>query len=98
MKYSASTRLPIRRPCIAGKATTTVSTSPRSTSEASASCVRGALRVRGSVSVPSLLCACARDKALEKLARPRQIRGELFGVALDRDYQAVVGLHALHGS
>src|SRR5439155_348021 len=98
MKYSASTRLPIRRPCMSVKATTTVSTSPRSTSEASASCVSGALRVRGSVSTPSFLSARAGDEPLGKVARPRQGGGELFRVALDRHDQAVVRLDALDSS
>src|SRR2546423_2036468 len=98
MKYSASTRLPIRRPCMSVKATTTVSTSPRSTSEASASWVSGAFRVRGSVSMPSLLAASANDEPLEKVARPGQVGGQLFGVALDRHDQAVVRLDALDRS
>src|SRR3989441_6024653 len=98
MKYSASTRLPIRRPCMSVKATTTVSTSPRSTSEASASCVSGALRVRGSVSTPSFLSASAGDEPLEKMACPWQVGGELFRMALDRHDQAVVRLDALDRS
>src|SRR5579859_550001 len=98
MKYSASTRLPIRRPCMSVKATTTVSTSPRSTSEASASCVSGALRVRGSVSMASILGPSAGDKPFEQLACPWQVGGELFRVALDGDDQAIIRLDALDRS
>src|SRR6266849_3417360 len=103
MKYSASTRLPIRRPCMSVKATTTVSTSPRSAWCASSSWLRIALRVRGSVSISSppgfpMAVAGSGHEAFEQRARPRQVGRELFGVTLDRDNQAVVRLHRFHGA
>jgi len=77
------------------KATTTVSTSPRSTCEASASRVNGALFVRGSVNT---LLARSRDEAREQVSCPRQVARQLFGVALHGDDQAVIGLDALDGA
>src|ERR1700681_2544241 len=81
MKYSASTRLPIKRPCMSVKATTTVSISPFLTAAPSCSFV--------STSTP---CAGACHEALEKPRGPGKISGQLFGVALDGDDQAVVRL------
>src|SRR4029077_5140213 len=91
MKYSPSTRLPMSLPCMSVKATMTVSISPFLTSAASCSLV----------SKPSprglfIAAAGSGDEALEKVARPGQVGGELFGVALDGDDQAVVRLHPLH--
>src|ERR1051326_3587413 len=84
------------RPCMSVKATTTVSTSPRSTWLASASWVSGALLVRGSVSMSRLLARPgAGDETLEQPACPWQVGGQLLGMALDGDDQAVVRLHAL---
>src|ERR1051326_940903 len=83
------------RPCMSVKATTTVSTSPRSTWLASASWVSGAFLVRGSVSMSRLLARPgAGDETLEQAARPWQVGGQLLGMALDGDDQAVVRLHA----
>src|SRR5487761_115427 len=81
MKYSASTRLPMRRPCMSVKATTTVSISPFLTAAPSCSLV--------SMSAPR---AGARHKAFEQLPGPRKISGQLFGVALHGNDQAVVRL------
>src|SRR5260370_12137166 len=38
------------------------------------------------------------DESLEQLPRPRQVGGELFGMALDRDDQPVVRFNTLHSS
>src|SRR5437588_4272230 len=48
--------------------------------------------------MPSLLAASANDEPLEKVARPGQVGGQLFRVALDRHDQAVVRLGALDRS
>src|SRR5712692_4994672 len=103
MKYPASTRLPMRRPCMSVKATTTVSTSPRSTWSASSSWVRIAFRVRGSVSMSSppgfpMPVASLGNEALKQGAGPWQVGRQLLGVALDGNDQSVVRLHGLHGA
>src|SRR4029077_4654754 len=90
MKYSPSTRLPMSLPCMSVKATMTVSISPFLTSAASCSWV----------SKPSprglfVAAAGSGDEALEEVARPGQVGGELFGVALDGDDQTIVRLHPL---
>src|SRR5476649_2904114 len=81
MKYSASTRLPMSRPCMSVKATTTVSMSPFLTAAPSCSLVSTSTSRAG-----------ARHEALEQLRSPWQISGQLLGVALDGDDQAVVRL------
>src|SRR5712692_4904485 len=92
MKYSPSTRLPMSRPCMSVKATMTVSISPFLTSAASCSLVSiGSLRDLATAASP-------RDEALEELAGPGQVGGQLFGVALHRNDKAVVGLDAFNGA
>src|SRR5712692_2611581 len=92
MKYSPSTRLPMSRPCMSVKATMTVSISPFLTSAASCSLVSiGSLRDLATAASP-------RDEALEELAGPGQVGGQLFGVALHRNDKAVAGLDALDGA
>src|SRR5712692_11021400 len=92
MKYSPSTRLPMSRPCMSVKATTTVSISPFLTEAVSSSFV----------SKPSpcgLFVAASRpcDEALEQMARPGQVGGELLGMALHGNDKAVAGLDAFDG-
>src|SRR6185312_10943345 len=97
MKWSPSTRLPISRPCMSVKATTTVSIAPVSISCASSSLVSGALAVLGFGSVSTSLPPLSRpgDEALEKLRRPRQVDSELLRVALDGDDEPVVRFQPL---
>src|SRR5260370_7732030 len=92
MKYSPSTRLPMSLPCMSVKGTMTVSISPFLTSAASCSWA----------SKPSpcglvIVAAGSRDEALEQMARPGQVGGELLWVTLHSNDKAVVGLDAFHG-
>src|ERR1700730_11813178 len=89
MKYSASTLLPMRRPCMSVKATTTVSISPFLVAAPSCSFVSNVSPDGG-----ALAAACPCHEALEQLRRPGEIRCELLRVALDGDGQAVVGCQA----
>src|SRR2546430_1665033 len=72
------------------KATTTVSTSLFSTCLARCSLV--STEALAPWCVPT---SGAGDEALEQLARPGQVGGELLGMALHRNDKAVIRLHAL---
>src|SRR5713101_7494708 len=91
-KYSPSTRLPIRRPCMSVNATMTVSILPASTSAASCSFVSKTSLLGLSAPAPS-----PRHEAFEQRARPWQVGGELLWMALHRNDKAVVRLDAFHG-
>src|SRR5487761_111149 len=93
MKYSASTRLPMRRPCMSVKATTTVSISPFLTAAPSCSLVSNS-----STPGVTVAAASASHKALEQPRRPRKLTRQLLRVALDGDDQAVFRLDALDSS
>src|SRR5260221_2756207 len=82
----------MRRPCMSVKATMTVSILPALTSAASCSLVSKTSRLCLSVAAPS-----PRHEAFEQRARPWQVGGELFGMALHRNDKAVAGLDAFHG-
>src|SRR5260370_36667670 len=89
MKYSPSTRLPMSRPCMSVKATITVSMSPFLTAAVSSSLV----------SKPSpcgffVAAAGSGDEALEEMARPGQVGGEVLRMTLHSNDKPVVRLHA----
>src|SRR5450759_3451187 len=91
----------MRRPCMSVNATTTVSISWSATDFASFSLVSNQLvpRLRWCAKCSILLTVAPRpgDKALEELARPGQVGGELLRVALHRDDETVIGLDAFNG-
>src|SRR5450759_1703916 len=78
----------MRRPCMSVKATTTVSISPPATFSARDSLVNTALALPAAAARPG-------DEALEEVARPGKVGGELLRVTLHGDDKTVGGFDPL---